>query len=311
MPCIVITGGAGFIGSSIAREALERGFEVRIIDNMFTGSPENISDINGRVKLINGDIRDRGLLEKELEGADFVSHQAALRCVPTSLKEPFEYNDVNINGTLNVLEAARKCGVKRVVFASSSSVYGDTEKLPEKESDELKPLSPYAVTKLAGELYMKSYYQLYGLETVSLRYFNVYGPGQDPRSKYSTVIPLFIDTIRKGQSPVIFGDGTQSRDFAYVKDVAKANILSCTAKGVGGEEFNIAGGRRISINEIVQKIGDVLGKSVEPSYAGERQGDVMHSLADMTKSREMLGYEPGYDFETGLKEMVDWFLNTY
>ena len=307
MPTILITGGAGFIGSHIARLALDREYEVKIIDNFFTGRMENISDIKDQIKLIKGDIRNQELLKKEFEGMDFVSHQAALRCVPISLEKPFDYNDVNINGTLNVLEAARQCNVKRVVFASSSSVYGDAENLPDKESNTPKPFSPYAITKLAGELYMQSYHKLYGMETINLRYFNVFGPFQDPNSQYSTLIPIFIKKTSNGESPIIFGDGTQSRDFTYVKDVAEANILACTAKNVAGETFNIACGRSIKINELTQKIGEILGKTIGPKYTKERLGDVKCSLADITKARERLGYEPKYDFENGLRETIKWF----
>jgi UDP-glucose 4-epimerase len=307
MPSILITGGAGFIGSHIAREALDRGFDVKILDNFFAGNMKTVSDISDKVEIVKGDILDSELLKKEFKGIDFVSHQAALRSVPVSLKEPLNYNNVNINGTLNVLEAARQCDVKRVVFASSSSVYGETESLPEKETYTPKPISPYGITKLAGELYMQSFYKLYGLETVSLRYFNVFGPGNDPDSKYTTLIPLFIKTISNGESPVIFGDGSMSRDFTYVKDIANANILACTADNSAGEIFNIGHGKNISVEEVTKKIVEFFGKDMEIKHREDRAGDVHHSLADISKAKRILGYEPKYDFDTGLKETIEWF----
>ncbi len=307
MPNILITGGAGFIGSHIAREALNAGYDVKIIDNFFEGRMENISDISNSIKIVRGDIMDISLLKKEMVDIDFVFHQAALRSVPLSLKKPFDYNMVNINGTLNTLEAALHCGVKRVVFASSSSLYGNTENLPERESEQPRPISPYAITKLAGELYMQSYYALYGLETVNLRYFNVFGPFQRPDSKCPTLIPLFINSIINNEIPTIYGDGSQSRDFTYVKDVVRANLAACISKRAAGETFNIANGKRVSVNDIARKIAEVLGKDIRPAYKRERSGDVKHSLADISKAKDILEYEPKYDFESGLKETIEWF----
>jgi len=311
MPKILITGGAGFIGSHIAMAALKGGFEVKIIDNLYTGCLENLSGIKDRIEFIKGDIMDLGLLKNEFHDADFVSHQAALRSVPASFDSPAEYNRVNINGTLNVLEAARHCGVNRVVFASSSSVYGNSESLPERETDRPKPISPYAITKLACEMYMKSYNQTYGLETVNLRYFNVFGPMQDPNSRYATVIPLIIRDAINGKTVTVFGDGSQSRDFTYVKDVSEANVLTCKSKKSSGKTFNIACGKNISINDIIQKTAIILGKQIKTKHIHDRKGDVKHSLADITKSREILGYEPKYDFDTGLRETVKWFRETH
>ncbi|ODS40541.1 MAG: Vi polysaccharide biosynthesis protein VipB/TviC, partial [Candidatus Altiarchaeales archaeon WOR_SM1_79] len=249
--CILITGGAGFIGSNIAHRLLEEYYNVKIIDNFSTGSKKNIENIIEKVEFVRGDVRDMKLLKSIMEGVDYVLHQAAIPSVQRSINDPVSSNDANVNGTLNVLVAAKDTGVKRVVYASSSSVYGDTPTLPKKEDMVPGPKSPYAITKLTAEYYCKIFYEIYGLETVSLRYFNVFGPGQDPKSEYSAVIPKFITALLKDKQPTIYGDGLQTRDFSYIENVVDANILACKAKNASGKIFNIACGERISLNEIV------------------------------------------------------------
>ncbi|MFH1545582.1 MAG: SDR family oxidoreductase [archaeon] len=304
---VVVTGGAGFIGSHIARELVKQGYGVKVIDNLFEGKMENISDIENEIEFVKGDIRDNELLEKEFSGMDFVLHQAALRSVIHSMNNPKEYNDVNINGTVNVLEAARNNGVKRVVFASSSSVYGNTTKLPESENDELNPLSPYAVTKLVGERYCKIYSEAFGLETVSLRYFNVFGPMQDPKSEYAVVIPLFIDAIMNDRKPIIFGDGLQSRDFTFVKDVVEGNLVAMKKEGISGEVFNIAKGENIKVIDLVHKINGILGKKVEAKFVSARKGEAKHTQADPEKAKKALGFVCKHEFDEGLRKTVEWF----
>ena len=281
---IIVTGGAGFIGSHISRELVKQGHEVIVIDNLFAGKIENIKDILPKIRFIKGDIRDLDLLKKEFKNADFVSHQAARRSVPESVENPYEYNDVNINGHLNVLEAARINDIKRIVFASSSSVYGEREDFPEKETDLPNPISPYAITKLAGENYCKMFYELYGLETVSLRYFNVFGPCQDPNSQYTCVIPKFIKAVLNNQQPTIYWDGEQSRDFTYVENNVLANISSF-------------------------QTNEYLGKNIKAKFELRRKGDVRNTLGDNTKAKRLLGYETKVDFRKGLKRTIEWFKN--
>jgi len=309
----LVTGGAGFIGSHITDELVRQGHDVVVVDNLFDGKKENLRESMDKIDFVQGDIRDNKLMAKLCRNADFILHQAARRSVPASLREPFEYNDVNINGTLNILEAARKNDVKRIVFASSSSVYGDVDRFPEKEVFNPDPLSPYALTKLAGEKYLRIYWKLYGLETVSLRYFNVFGPRQDPNSHYAVVIPLFIKAISENRQPTIFGDGRQSRDFTYVANVVEANLLVCKARkdGVAGEVFNIADGNSISVNEIAQKINAILGKNIKPKYVEKRAGDVFKTQADSTKARKLLGYKGKVGFDEGLKLTLEWFRDIF
>ena len=304
---LVVTGGAGFIGSNIVDRLVAEDNEVVVIDNLLTSKANNLKDVMSRIKFVNGDIQDLDLLAREFEGIDYVLHQAALASVPRSIENPIASNQNNIDGTLNVLVAARDAGVKRVVYAASSSAYGNTPTLPKHEGMTTDPLSPYAITKLVGEQYCKVFYEIYGLETVSLRYFNVFGPRQDPNSHYAAVIPKFITAMLNDERPVIFGDGEQSRDFTYVQNNVDANLLACTAPNAAGKMFNIACGERITLNQLVEVLNDILGKDIEPLYEEERAGDVKHSLADITLARDVLGYEPEYGFREGLVKTVEWF----
>ena len=304
---LVVTGGAGFIGSNIVDRLVAEDNEVVVIDNLLTSKANNLKDVMSRIKFVNGDIQDLDLLAREFEGIDYVLHQAALASVPRSIENPIASNQNNIDGTLNVLVAARDAGVKRVVYAASSSAYGNTPTLPKHEGMASDPLSPYAITKLVGEQYCKVFYEIYGLETVSLRYFNVFGPRQDPNSHYAAVIPKFITAMLNDERPVIFGDGEQSRDFTYVQNNVDANLLACTAPNAAGKMFNIACGERITLNQLVEVLNDILGKDIEPLYEEERAGDVKHSLADITLARDVLGYEPEYGFREGLVKTVEWF----
>jgi UDP-glucose 4-epimerase len=303
----LVTGGAGFIGSHIAEELVQKEHSVRIIDNFITGKRENIAPFLEKIELIEGDIRDLDVCKQAVEGVDFVLHQAALPSVPRSIKDPLLTNEINITGTLNLLVASRDAKVKRLVFASSSSVYGDNPQLPKKEGVEGIPLSPYAISKRVGEMYCRVFSQVFSLSTVCLRYFNIFGPRQDPFSQYSAVIPNFITKMLKEDSPVIFDDGEQSRDFTYVYNVVDANILASKAKGVSGEMFNIACGERTSINSLVGKINELLVKDVKPSYVEPRPGDIEHSFADISKARKVLKYEPSVSFSEGLKKTIHWF----
>ena len=309
----LVIGGAGFIGSHIVDALVQKGEKVIVFDNLLTGKSSFIQHHldNNTITFIQGDIKNKDTLIKACEGVDFILLQAARRSVPFSLKEPHEYNAVNIDGTLNVLEAAREAGVKRVVLASSSSVYGDVTEFPQKEEHPTEPLSPYALTKLAGEHYLKIFTKLYGLETVSLRYFNVFGPRQDPHSQYSAVIPLFIDAIHNNKQPTIFGDGLQSRDFTYIANVVEANLLACTAQGASGKVFNIADGFGITVLQLVEKINTLLGKDITPLFVPPRKGDVKKTLADSTRAKTVLGYSSPVSFDDGLKKTVDWFLQEF
>jgi UDP-glucose 4-epimerase len=301
----LVTGGAGFIGSHLAEE-LAKDDEVIILDNLSTGRMENIKGLvkKGNVKFVKGSMTDITLLQDIIKDVDYVFHQGAIPSVPRSIKDPSASNDANINGTLNVLMASKEAGVKKVVYASSSSVYGDTPEMPKREDMKPNPLSPYAVTKIAGEYYCKVFQEVYGLKTVSLRYFNVFGQRQDPTSEYAAVIPKFITSILDNKPPTIYGDGEQSRDFTFVKYVVEANILAAESDATG--VFNIACGRRITINKLVDMINEILGKDVKPVYAASRAGDVKHSLADISRAKSF-GYEPKSNFKDGLKETIRWF----
>jgi len=302
---ILVTGGAGFIGSHLAEE-LAKENDVFIIDNISTGRLENIKNLMERsnVKFIKGNIAEPAFLNNIFKDIDYVFHQAAIPSVPRSIKDPRNSNDANITGTLNVLIAAKDSGVKKVIFASSSSVYGDTPALPKSETIPVNPLSPYAITKVTGEFYCRVFQEIYGLQTISLRYFNVFGARQDPNSQYAAVIPKFITSIMKDEPPVIYGDGEQSRDFTFVKHVVDANILACESDKTG--IFNIACGRRITINQLVDMINEILGKEVEPVYTEGRPGDIKHSLADISRARSF-GYDPKSNFKEELKNTVKWF----
>lgn len=300
----MITGGAGFIGSNLAHTLCKEN-DIIMIDNLLTGNYENISDIAGCIRFVRDDVNNLDTLMKEFESADYVFHQAALPSVQRSVEDPITSNRNNIDGTLNVLVAARDCGVRKVVFASSSSVYGDTPTLPKREEMKPNPKSPYAITKLAGEYYCRVFSEAYGLKTASLRYFNVFGPRQDPNSQYAAVIPLFITRIFKKEPPIIFGDGTQTRDFTFVKDVVQANVLAAESQAEG--VFNIACGRQITLNDLADQIMKAVGIKMEKVYENPRTGDIKDSLADISSAREKLGYEPKFDLNSGLGETIRWF----
>jgi len=306
-----VTGGAGFIGSNIVIELIKNDNKVVVIDNLLSGKFNNLSGVMDQIRFVEGDIQDLDLLKREFIDIDYVLHQAALPSVPRSVDDPIASNQNNVDGTLNVLVAARDAGVKRVVYAASSSAYGNSPSLTKKEDMKPDTLSPYAITKLVGEQYCKVFYELYGLETVSLRYFNVFGPHQDPNSQYAAVIPKFITAMLNDESPVIFGDGEQSRDFTYIQNNVDANLLACEVAGAAGKMFNIASGKRITLNQLIATLNEIIGKNLEPIYTKPRSGDIMHSLADITLAREILGYKPRYGFEDGLKKTVEWFDNYF
>lgn len=303
---VVVTGGCGFIGSNIAEELIKKHYVV-VIDDLSTGRIENIQSLQDKenFEFVRGNITDLGLLKQIFEDVDCIFHQAAIPSVQRSVENPLDTNEANIKGTLNVLIAARDCGVKKVVYASSSSVYGDTPELPKKENMKPNPQSPYAVSKLTGEYYCKVFSEIYGIKTICLRYFNVYGPKQDPASEYAAVIPRFINRVLNNQPPIIFGDGNQTRDFTFVKDVVKANILAME-KNVEGV-FNIAYGQQISINELANKIMEIVGVKLNPVYDKPRPGDIRNSLADISLAKQKLGYMPEYSLEKGLEVTIRWF----
>jgi nucleoside-diphosphate-sugar epimerase len=305
---VLVTGGAGFIGSHVAAALSERGARVRVIDDLSTGYSENIDEIGGDVDFIKASLTDERAVMRALEGVELVFHEAAIPSVPRSVANPRETHKASVDATFSLLMAARESGVRRVVYAASSSAYGDQPGLPKKEEMRPDPLSPYAVAKLVGEYYAQVFTRTYNLETVSLRYFNVFGPRQDPSSQYSGVISRFISTLLSDEQPVIFGDGEQSRDFTYVANVVDANLRAAeTASGVG-HIINIANGQRTTLNELLEVVKRLVGKSeVTPEYKEPRAGDVRHSLADITKAREMLGYEPRVGLEEGLRHTIDWW----
>ena len=297
----LITGGAGFIGSNIAERILSIGDDVRILDNFSTGREENLSSFKDDIELIRGDLRDFEAVRKAVSGVDYVLHQGALPSVPRSIEDPITTASVNTGGTLNVLKASLDEGVKRIVAASSSSIYGNSPALPKVEDMPVNPMSPYAVAKMAAEFYCKNFYEIYGLETVALRYFNVFGPNQDPTSQYSAVIPLFFNLMKSGKSPTIHGDGSQSRDFTFVTNVIDANLKACTAENAAGEMFNIGYGENHTLLNLVDNINQILELSIEPIFGESRQGEVKHSLADISKARSILGYNPSVSFGEGLR----------
>jgi UDP-glucose 4-epimerase len=307
----LVTGGAGFIGSNIAEELVKRRHSVRILDNFTTGKPEHIKSFKDKIEVVKGDIREEKDLRKALKGIDYVFHQAALRSVPRSVDDPLSSNEVNITGTLKLLMAARDAKVKRVVYASSSSAYGDSKLIPQKETHTPGPISPYAVSKLAAEYYCLMFAKTFGLETVALRYFNVFGPRQDPESKYSAVIPKFIESALKKEPIIIHGDGKQSRDFSYITNVVQANILAATTPGVSGQMFNIACNESNSVLDIAKGIEKIMGEKLTIEHTPPRAGDVRKTCADISKARKLLKYKPEIKFKQGLEKTFVWFKEYY
>ncbi len=305
----LVTGGAGFIGSNIVKRLLDEGNEVRVLDNFATGKRENLEPFrnNPKFTLYEGDFRSFHIVRDAVKGVEFVLHQGALPSVPRSINDPITSNDVNILGTLNILEAAKEFGVKRVIYASSSSIYGNSETLPKIENMPVNPLSPYAVTKYTSERYCQTYFWLYGLETVALRYFNVFGPNQDPTSQYSAVIPKFIKAILNDKQPVIYGDGLQSRDFTYVENNINANLLACLSEKAPGNVYNVGCGERFTLIDLVKSLNQIIGKNIEPIYEKDRAGDVKHSLASIEKIKTDIDYKVLVDFKDGLEKTIEFY----
>ena len=303
----LVTGGAGFIGSHIAEALVKRGDRVRVLDNFMTGKRENLMHLTGKIEFIEADIRDYAATRQAMENVNVVFHEAAIPSVPRSVADPQLSHDVNVNGTFNVLMAARDAGVKRLVFAASSSAYGDTEVLPKTETMTPNPLSPYAAAKLVGELYCQTFTRVYGLETVALRYFNVFGPRQDPTSPYSGVISKFTTALLANETPTIFGDGEQSRDFTYIANVVDANLRAAESPDAVGHVMNLGIGERITLNQLLAELQNVIGTNLKPEYKETRAGDVRHSLADISRAETLLGYRPLVGLAEGLKHTVDWY----
>lgn len=305
----LVTGGAGFIGSHIAEALLDSGESVRILDNLVTGKEDNLAALKGRAEFIQGDLRDFDTVKAATEGVEVVFHQGAMASVPRSILDPITTLEINVNGTQNVLSAARDGGVRRVVYASSSSVYGDTPTLPKREDMPISPMSPYAVQKLSAELLCGVFTRIYGLETVSLRYFNVFGPRQDPASEYAAVIPRFLTALIEKRRPIVFGDGEQTRDFTYIANVVQANLLAASAPDAVGHAMNIGCGQQISLNTVLRIAGELLGVDVDPEYREPRPGDVRDSLADISLAQQLLGYKPTVSFRDGLAYTVNSLRN--
>jgi UDP-glucose 4-epimerase len=303
----LVTGGGGFIGSNIVEEFVRKSEKVKVLDNFSTGRRENIEPFLGDIELIEGDVRSYHIVREAVEGVDFILHQAALPSVPRSINDPISTNDVNVVGTLNILDTAKDAGVRRVVYASSSSIYGNSEVLPKRENMMPEPLSPYAVSKLAGEKYCQVFSRIYSLETVCLRYFNAFGPKQDPTSQYSAVIPKFIAMTLNGRPPTIYGSGLQSRDFTFVANVVDANLLACEASNVNGEVINIACGESSSILDLVEALNKLLNTKIVLEHLEARKGDVKHSLADIEKAKKLLNYYPKVSFKEGLRKTLDFY----
>ena len=303
----LVTGGAGFIGSNLVEALVKGAHQVRVLDNLSTGKRDNLGGLGGEIEIVEGDIRSYHTVREAVEGIDVVFHEAALPSVPRSVRDPISSNAVNVDGTLNILYAAKDARVKRVLYASSSSVYGDTPELPKHEGMTPNPQSPYAVSKLAAEHYCRVFATLYGLETVALRYFNVFGPRQDPASQYSAVIPKFIRALLGGRQPVIYGDGEQTRDFTFVSNVVDANIRAATAACRKGLAMNCACHDRISLNQLVAEINGILGTSLKPVYEEPRPGDIKHSFAAIDLATREIGYTPSVDFRAGLRRTVEWY----
>ena len=301
----LVTGGAGFIGGHIVERLLREGWEVRVLDDFSTGRAENLASVASQIELLKGDIRDVALVTRAVEGMEVVFHEAAVPSVPRSVEEPVRTNDVNVNGTLNVLEQARQAGVRRVVYAASSSAYGDTPTLPKIESMPANPMSPYALQKYVGEVYCRLYSNLYGLETVALRYFNIYGPRQNPDSEYAAVIPRFLRACLQGESPHIYGDGEQTRDFTFVGDAVQANLLAADAKRASGHVMNVGGGARTSLNLLLETIRQITGTKLPAIHEPARAGDVRDSLAALDRAGDLLGYVPGTSLRQGLERILE------
>jgi len=308
MALSLVTGGGGFIGSNMIRFLLAKGQKVRVLDNFETGKRENLAEVSRDIELIEGDIRDMSVVKRAVEGAEVVYHLAALGSVPRSMKDPAMAHDVNVNGTFNVLMAARDAKVRRVVFASSSSVYGQSPVLPQHENLPLAPISPYGATKAIAEIYFRGFYETYGFQSVCLRYYNVFGPRQDPTSQYAAAIPLFVSALMRNQSPKIFDDGEQSRGFTYIENVMQANWLAANAKETHGEAMNISTSSAVTVNTVVKTISKLLGKEhIKPVYVPPRPGDIKYSLADVKKAKKIIGYEPLVTFEEGIAKAIDWY----
>jgi nucleoside-diphosphate-sugar epimerase len=307
----LVTGGAGFIGSNTVQELVRCGHKVVVLDNLSTGRESNLAGVRDQIEFIHGSITDLEKVREACLGVDYVLHLAARTSVPRSMKEPVETHFVNVDGTLNVLLAARDAKVRRLVFSASSSVYGETPTLPKRESMTPAPISPYGVTKLMGEIYGKLFHRIYGLDFVALRYFNIFGPRQDPDSPYSGVLSRFNAALLDDREPTIYGDGQQSRDFTYVANAVQANLLACTAQNVAGLVFNIGTGDRYTLNQTIQMLGQITGRSVNTKDASPREGDILHSQADISEAREKLGYNPRVGFEEGLRRTWEWFCETY
>jgi UDP-glucose 4-epimerase len=303
----LVTGGAGFIGHHIAHALVARDVQTRVIDDLSRGTAARLADIAGEVDFVEGSILDSAALARALQGVDVVFHHGAWASVPQSVEQPIEYNEIDATGTLKLLEAARKAGVRKIVYAASSSAYGEQPQLPKREDQLPAPISPYAVAKYVGELYLTVYAQLHGMETISLRYFNVFGPHQDPKSLYGAAIPAIVSRVIKGVSPTLYGDGEQTRDFCYVDNVVNANLLAANTAGLKGQVVNVACGERVSVADIVRMANEYLGTDVKPVFAPPRVGDVKDSWADISLAKRVIGYEPKVFFEDGLRRWIDWY----
>jgi len=306
----LVTGGAGFIGSNTVDELVRRGHSVVVLDDLSSGKEDNLAEVRNKITFIKGSITDIEVVRKAMHEAEYVLHLGARTSVPRSVKDPIETNKINIDGTLNVLVAAKELKVKRVVFAASSSAYGETPTLPKVETMQPQPISPYGVTKFVGELYGQTFGRCYGLENVALRYFNIFGPRQDPSSPYSGVLAKFCTAFLEDTPPVVFGDGEQTRDFTYVDNAVQANLLACEAPNVSGKVFNVGVGGRVSLNEVLRELGKITGKTLEAKYEPPREGDIRDSQADISQAREFLGYSPQVSFEEGLARTFEWYRET-
>lgn len=307
MTAYLVTGGAGFIGSHLVGRLVHDGHKVKVLDNFATGKRENLAPFAGKIELVEGDLRNPADCARACAGVEVVFHEGAVPSVPKSVEDPITSHTANIDGTFNLLMAARDARCRRVVYAASSSAYGDQPDLPKHEAMLPAPLSPYALHKLVGEYYLSVFYKCWGLETIALRYFNVFGPRQDPKSQYAAAMPAFVTSILRNEPPTIYGDGEQTRDFTYIDNVVHANLLAATAPKVAGEVINVACGERVSVNQIITQINRLLGRNVKPNYVPERAGDVKHSLADISRARQVIGFEPIVSFDEGLSRAIEWY----